>query len=70
MSVIMTFVAGGDPDELERKAAENPDAMRAIADRARAHGLISHRFYGAEGRIMVLDEWPDPQSFQSFLDEM
>jgi len=70
MSVIMTFVAGGDPEELERKAAENPDGMRAIADRAQAHGLITHRFYGAEGKIMVLDEWPDPQSFQGFWDEM
>ena len=70
MSVIMTLVASGNPDELERRAAQNPDAMRAIADRAVAHGLIAHRFYGADGKIMVVDEWPDPQSFQSFWDEM
>ena len=50
MSVIMTFRATGDPDELERRAAENPEAMRSIADRAKEHGLIAH---------MVVDEWPD-----------
>ena len=70
MSVIMTFVANGDPDELERRAAENPDGMRAIAERAKAHGLIAHRFYGAPGKIMVLDEWPDAESFGRFWDEM
>ena len=30
------------------------------------HGLIGHRFYGADGKIMVIDEWPDAQSFQEF----
>jgi hypothetical protein len=70
MSVIMTFVANGDPDELERRAAGNPDGMQAIAERAKANGLIAHRFYGAEGKIMVVDEWPDPESFQRFFDEM
>ena len=70
MSVIMTLVANGDPDELERRAAGNPEGMQAIAERAKAHGLIAHRFYGAEGQIMVVDEWPDPQSFQGFWQEM
>jgi hypothetical protein len=70
MSVIMTLRAKGDPDELERRAAQNPDGMRAIADKAKEHGLIAHRFYGAEGQIMVVDEWPDPQSFQQFWESM
>ena len=72
MSVIMTFRASGDPQELERRAAQNPDAMRSIADRAKEHGLIAHRFYGSEdGRqIMVVDEWPDAQSFQRFFEAM
>ncbi len=70
MSVIMTFVADGDPDELERRAAANPEGMQAIAERAKAHGLIAHRFYGAPGQIMVVDEWPDPESFQRFFEEM
>jgi heme-degrading monooxygenase HmoA len=69
MSVIMTFRAKGDPQELERRAGQNPDAMRSLAERAKGHGLIAHRFYGSEdGQIMVVDEWPDPQSFQRFFE--
>ena len=70
MSVIMTFRAAGDPDELERRAAQDPEAMRSIADRAKEHGLIAHRFYGAEGQIMVVDERPDPESFQRFFEQL
>lgn len=70
MSVLMTLRVDGDPKELERRAAGNPDAIRAIADKAKEHGLIAHRFYGSEdGKILVLDEWPDPESFQAFFAE-
>jgi quinol monooxygenase YgiN len=68
MSVIMTFRVQGDADKLEQLAAENQEALLEIRDRAKEHGVISHRFYGTEGWIMVLDEWPDPQSFQTFFE--
>ena len=70
MSVIMTLRVRGDAAELERRAAGNPDAIRAISDRAKDFGLIAHRFYGTDDEILVVDEWPDPQSFQSFFTEM
>lgn len=71
MSVIMTLQMQGDPDRLEAYAAENEDSMRGIADKAKQHGLIAHRFYGSDdGQIMVVDEWPDMQSFQRFFEEM
>jgi hypothetical protein len=66
MSVIMTLQSNGDPAAAERYAAENPDAMAAIIERAVSHGLIAHRFYGADGQILVVDEWPDEQSCQAF----
>ena len=70
MSVFMTVVANGDARKLEEHAASDPDGMRAVLDSAKQHGLIAHRFYGSEdGQIMVLDEWPDEQSFQSFFEE-
>ena len=69
MSVIMTLRVKGDPKKLEERAGQNPDAMRGIAERAKDHGLIAHRFYGSDdGQIMVVDEWPDPQSFQTFFE--
>jgi hypothetical protein len=71
MSVIMTLRVKGDPQRLEQRAAQNPEGMRAIAERAKEHGLIAHRFYGSEdGQIMVVDEWPDPESFQRFFESM
>ena len=70
MSVIMTLTIDGDPKKLEAQAASDPAGMQAIIDSAKAHGLIAHRFYGSEGgQIMVVDEWPDAESFQSFFDE-
>ena len=70
MSVLMTVVANGDPRKLEEHAASDPAAMHAILDSAKRHGLIAHRFYGSDdGQIMVVDEWPDEQSFQSFFEE-
>jgi len=67
VSVIMTFRVKGDPKKLEQLAAENPDKLPAISERAKEHGVIAHRFYGTDdGWIMVIDEWPDAESFQRF----
>jgi heme-degrading monooxygenase HmoA len=70
MSVILTLQVSGDPKRLEEYAAANPDKLRAVADHAKQHGLIGHRFFGsAEGdTIMVADEWPDQESFQAFFE--
>src|SRR5437764_14158029 len=69
MSIIMTLRAQGDPSKLEQAAASDPDRMRSIVEQAKEHGLIAHRFYGSEdGQVMVIDEWPDAQSFQSFFE--
>jgi hypothetical protein len=71
MSVLLTFRAKGDPAELERRAAANPDGMKEISDRAKEFGLIAHRFYGSDdGQIMVVDEWPDAESFHRFFEAM
>jgi hypothetical protein len=60
-----------DAAELERHAAENPGMMGSIAERAKEHGPIAHRFDASEnGQIMVVDEWPDPESFQRFFQAM
>ena len=66
MSVIMTLRFAGDPDKLEQLAAENADMIRGISQRAQERGVIAHRFYGSEGQVMVVDEWPDAESFQAF----
>lgn len=70
MSVIMTLRMKGDLGKLESIAAQDPDRLPAIAEKAKSHGVIAHRFYGADdGELMVVDEWPDSDSFQAFFDE-
>lgn len=70
MSIIMTLRAKGDPQALERNAAENAETMQSIVERAKEHGVIAHRFYGSDdGQIMVVDEWPDTASFQAFFEQ-
>lgn len=68
MTVIMTLRVQGDPEKLEQLAQRNPDTLRGIAERAKAAGVIAHRFYGSEGQIAVIDEWPDPESFRRFFE--
>ncbi|HVW41930.1 MAG TPA: hypothetical protein VHC18_11350 [Amycolatopsis sp.] len=33
---------------------------------ARDHGLISHRFYGNDDGVFVVDHWADAESYRAF----
>jgi hypothetical protein len=69
VSVIMALRLNGDPQKLESFAGENRDQMQGILEQAKQNGLIAHRFYVSDsGEIMVLDEWPDAESFQRFFE--
>jgi heme-degrading monooxygenase HmoA len=69
VSVLMTLRVHGRPDELERKAAENPDVLAGFSASAREHGVISHCFYGNDdGEMLIVDEWPSAEAFQAFFD--
>lgn len=70
MSVIVTLRFAGDPGKLEEFASANAEHMQGIVEAAKSHGLIAHRFYGADDdKLMVADEWPDAESFQAFFEE-
>ena len=71
MPVIMALRLQGDPKKFEEFAAANPDKMEGIRNKAVERGVIAHRFFGsADGNeILVVDEWPDPESFQQFFEE-
>jgi hypothetical protein len=67
MSVMVTIQIKADADKLEAWASANQETMKGIVGKAEAQGLIAHRFYGdGKGGVMVLDEWPDAESFQTF----
>jgi hypothetical protein len=50
------------------KSVENEDKalLRSVVERGKEHGVISHHFYGSGDEILVIDEWPDEESFQRF----
>jgi quinol monooxygenase YgiN len=71
MSVIMVLQMDGDPAKFEEYAAANPEKMEGIRNRAVDKGLIAHRFFADDaGHVLVVDEWPDRESFESFFGEV
>jgi len=65
MSVLMTMRVHGDPKSVEH---EDKALMKSIAERGKEHGVISHHFYGSDDEVLVIDEWPDEESFQRFFE--
>ena len=69
MSVIVTLRVSGDAAAFEEQVAAQAEAIGRIMGIAKRRGLIAHRWYGADGEFMAVDEWPDAESFQAFFDE-
>ena len=70
MSVIMALRLEGDPAKFEEYAKAHPE-MAGIKDKAVERGVIAHRFFGSQDgkHVIVVDEWPDAESFQQFFSE-
>jgi heme-degrading monooxygenase HmoA len=69
MSVLMTLRVQGDAKALEERAQASPGGLSAILEKAKPHGLISHRFYGTGDEILVVDEWESEEGFRAFFAE-
>ena len=68
MSVVMILRVKADPNALETFANANDELMKGIADAAKAAGATRHSFVAGDGEVLVIDEWPDEATFQSFFD--
>jgi heme-degrading monooxygenase HmoA len=67
MSVIVILRIPGNPSDLERYAAgPGGEVMQRIAEAGKAAGAVRHSFAGSDNEVLVVDEWPDEQSFQAF----
>jgi hypothetical protein len=67
MPVVMVLRVKGNPADLERYAAgPGGEVMRRIAEAGKAAGAVRHTFAGGADEVLVIDEWPDEQTFQSF----
>jgi hypothetical protein len=61
----VTVRVSGDPKGVE---AYDQAAIQAVADRGKAAGAIRHRFFTNGSEVLVVDEWPDRETFQAFFD--
>jgi len=68
MSVIMAMRIAVDPARFEQVAKENEAQMAAISEQGKQAGAIKHAFFAGDGEVMVVDEWPDEQSFLGFFE--
>lgn len=68
MSVLMTLRLSGDAKLLEALTQKDPTIFPTVSARAKTFGLISHHFYATDDEVLVVDEWPDQESFQAFFD--
>ena len=68
MSVFVILHVPGNPDTLEQYANANAEMMRRIAAEGKAAGATRHAFAGGDGEILVIDEWPNAETFQRFFE--
>jgi hypothetical protein len=69
MSVLMTLRVTGDGAAIEKLGADEGALFEGVTEAAKKRGLISHHFFGSDSEVLVVDEWPDEQSFRSFFEE-
>ena len=68
MSVVMILRINADPNALEAFANAHAELMSGIADAGKMAGATRHTFAAGDTEILVIDEWPDEATFQSFFD--
>jgi quinol monooxygenase YgiN len=70
VSVVVTIKFPVSAETLEKVVLDNTATMAAISEDGRRHGTIHHQFVqDPDGSAVVVDEWPDEESFQRFFDE-
>jgi hypothetical protein len=67
MSVLITLKFPVSAEVVEKMVDVHRDTMMSIIEDGRRHGCLHHAFAAhPDGDWMVIDEWPDEQSFQRF----
>ncbi|MGO4255163.1 hypothetical protein [Marmoricola sp. RAF53] len=65
MSVLMALRVSGDATGLEKV---DPAVFKSVVAKAVEMGATKHRFFTNGSEILVLDEWPDRETFQKFFE--
>ncbi|MFI5607576.1 hypothetical protein [Amycolatopsis sp. NPDC051903] len=69
MPTLMLLRVAGNGAQLEKATAADPRNTQSIIATAKAHGLITHQFWATDTELLVVDTWPDEQSFHDFFAE-
>jgi quinol monooxygenase YgiN len=66
MSVIVIIQMKADPANVERLWQERAADFEAVSTVGKAAGAIHHRWGFGDGEVVIIDEWPDAESFHGF----
>jgi heme-degrading monooxygenase HmoA len=68
MSVLVIGHMTVDPANVVKLWADRKADFEAVAKESKAQGAIHHRWGVGDGQVVIVDEWPDAQSFQKFFE--
>lgn len=68
MSVYVTLRVSADPAVFAEQGRAHAEALRRIMGVAESNGLIAHRWFGGDGVVMAVDEWPAAENFNAFFE--
>jgi hypothetical protein len=66
MSVMVMVRIKADVGAFEQYAQENGEQLKRVSEDGRAAGAVHHLFSATDDGLLVIDEWPDEESFQGF----
>ena len=66
MSVAVIARLQVDPNALVELFTTKKDVFEGVAKIAKQAGVLHHQFLLGDGEVLILDEWPDAESFQRF----
>jgi hypothetical protein len=66
MSVIVIGRLAADPATMKKLWADRSADFVSVAAEAKAAGALHHRWALGEDNVVLVDEWPDAESFQKF----
>lgn len=68
MSVLVIGHMTVDPADVETLWRERGADFEAVSAAAKQAGAVHHRWAFGDGQVVIIDEWPDAESFQKFFE--
>jgi hypothetical protein len=68
MSVIVIGHMKVNPANVEALWRDRKADFEAVATAAKAAGAKHHQWAFGDGEVVIIDEWPDAETFQKFFD--